>query len=68
MIERVAYEAPGYVLDYMDAARWTSVSTPTLKALDIEDEARVLAIGEPAIVRLTKQPKDHKVEEDQAEF
>lgn len=58
VIERAALEAPGYVVDFDDRAAWKDRACPTPAALDAEDEARDLGLGEPIIVWLTKPASD----------
>jgi len=69
IIERAAMEAPGYTVDFDDAAAWRSRSCPSAAALDEEDAARALGLGEPEIVWLTNPPKDsHDDDDDYFEF
>lgn len=56
VIERAALEAPGFIVDFDDKAGWKDRSCPTPAALDAEDAARALGLGEPTIYWLTKPP------------
>ena len=55
--ERAALEAPGFVVDFNDAAAWKDRSCPTETALNVEEAARSLGLGEPVVVWLTKPPQ-----------
>lgn len=65
VVERAAYEAPDYVVDYDKVASWVPVSTPSIEALDIVDEARAKSIGQPIVVWLTYAPQNQGCEEDE---
>lgn len=56
VVERAALEAPGFTVDFDDKAAWKDRSCPTPAALDAEDAARALGLGEPLIVWLTEPP------------
>ena len=58
VVERAAMEAPGFVVDFDNKAGWKDRSCPTPAALDAEDAARTLGLGEPLIVWLTEPPSD----------
>ncbi len=56
VVERAALEAPGFTVDFDDKAAWKDRACPTPAALDAEDAARALGLGEPIIVWLTEPP------------
>lgn len=58
VIERAASEAPGFTVDFDDKAEWKNRSCPSEGALNAEDEAGRLGLGEPRIVWLTAAPQD----------
>lgn len=58
VVERAALEAPGFTVDFDDKAAWKDRACPTPAALDAEDAARALGLGEPTIYWLTKPPSD----------
>jgi hypothetical protein len=68
VIERAKLEAPGYVVDFDDKARWDNRSSPTTAALDAEDAANKLGIGNAQIVWLTRPPKALPGDEDEDYF
>lgn len=68
VIERAALEAPGFTVDINNAARWKSRSCPSERALDAQDEASKLALGDPYIVWLTAFPEDRISAQDGEEY
>jgi hypothetical protein len=67
-IERAAKEAPGFVLDYQNEAEWKNRACPSLAALNAEDAATKLNLGEPQVVWLTKAPVAQKVSDVEQDF
>lgn len=60
VIERAAIEAPGYVVDFENAADWKERTCPSLSALNEADKAEALGIGDAEIVWLTDEPRSSK--------
>jgi hypothetical protein len=60
VIERSAVEAPGYVVDFENAADWKDRPCPSLSALNEADEAESLKLGNVKIVWLTDEPRTSK--------
>lgn len=58
-LERSALEAPGYTLDFEEAAEWKSRACPSTKALDEVDAMRTRGFANPLVVWLTDEPRDH---------
>lgn len=72
VVERAAMEAPGFTVDFDDKAAWDRRACPTAAALDAEDAARALGLGEPQIVWLKTPAQDrppaHRSEWEEDDF
>ena len=64
VIERAAIDAPGFVVDFNDAAGWNGLPFPSIRALDEADAADALGLGKSKIVLLTSLPGDEEETED----
>lgn len=56
--ERAANDAPGFVVDFADQARWKSRACPSVAALDLLDRATGYNVGQCEIVWLMAGPAD----------
>ena len=65
--ERAALEAPGFVVDFADKAKWSARSCPSAAAMDAVDEARAAGLNNPTVVWL-KSPPRARVEWQDDEF
>lgn len=67
VIERAAKEAPEFVVDFDDEAKWKDRSTPTVAALDLADAMDKRDIGTTEIVWLTSRAQDRVPSDDEYE-
>lgn len=63
--ERAAVEAPGFVVDFDDAAQWKDRSCPSMAALEVEEAANQWGIGKVMVVWLTTGPSAEVENEDE---
>jgi nucleoid-associated protein YgaU len=65
--ERAKIEAPKFVVDIHNRAIWKEVDCPSVKALDVADEAEKLGLGEAQIVWLIARADDGECKSDLGE-
>lgn len=68
VVERAALEAPGYTVDYQDAAEWKDRACPSVSALNEADAAEKLNLGSVKIVWLTEAARDRKRSHDYYDY
>lgn len=67
-LERAAIEAPGYVVDYYDGAKWKDRSCPSVAALNGAEAAELLNVGDVKIIWLTEPPVDTKIDNEYYDY
>lgn len=64
VVERAAMEAPGFIVDFYDGAKWSPRSMPSMTALDAKEEADNLGLGNADVVWLTDAPVPNRMENE----